>query len=149
MNEPQAPKPMQAEAAAWAAEERSAQEKVAPPSSPSPEAPPTADAKATADLLVTLIDFALTNWVSKNLKLNDDEASLLKEKAAPVVAIYFPPELFVGPLGALALTAGSIYAAKMFAQPPPSTETIDGTASEAQPTAPSLRVAPVPDVVVG
>ena len=92
-------------------------------------------------MVVTLLDLVLASFVSQKLKLSDAEAAAICSKAEPVIRLYLPPELFLGPVGALAVTAGAIYAGKLMAPdpvPPPSSETVDGTATATPPGAPGV-----------
>lgn len=137
--EPRGPKPvdpvvaaLNAEGARFRAEEDHRETKAAPPPPPGPTAAEHADAAATAALLVTLVDLAMTALVSEKLKLSRAEQSAISEKAEPVIRLYLPPEMFLGPVGALAMTAGAIYAAKFLAPdptPPASGQTVEGTAT--------------------
>jgi hypothetical protein len=136
---------LKAEAAQFAAEEAARQAKApsaAPTSSSGPGAtPPPFDAAMTASVVVTLLDLVLAAFVSQKLKLSDAEAAAITAKAEPVIRMYLPPEMFVGPVGALALTAGGIYAAKLMAAdapPPASSETVDSTATQTPAGAPGV-----------
>ena len=125
---PVAPAAMLSDAAAWAAEGAATDAKAAPPPA---QPPPGADPAATADLLVTVLDMLIAELAGKRFKLAPEEAAALKAKAAPVVAIYLPPELLMGPLGALAITAAAIYGPKFMQPAAPSTETVDAPPSSA------------------
>jgi hypothetical protein len=125
---------LKAEAARFTAEEAANAAKNAPPPPAEPGvASEGADAAATASLVVTLLNLALTQMLGAKFAQSPAETALLTAKAEPVIKLYFPPELFLGPAGALAMTAVAIYLPKFMAEDPPTqpaTETVDSTATE-------------------
>lgn len=129
---------LKAEAGRFAAEEaaREAKEPGAVPPGAAPGAGPAFDAALTASVIVTLVDLAIATFISQKLKLADSELAAITAKTEPVVRMYLPPELFLGPVGALAATAGAIYTAKLIAPDPatpPGAQTVDGTATPTPP----------------
>lgn len=125
------------EAQRHAAEEAHQKSKEAPPppSEPAAGAPPFGDAAQTAALLVMIVDLAMVNLVAKSLAISPAERAMLSEAARPVVELYLPKELMLGPVGGLLMVAATIYAPKVLAfmaePPPPASEsTVEGTATE-------------------